>query len=306
LKTKNQSINHFRFSQIIIKEMSIPLSVRIPAGKLGTVRVDRTVDVYPTSLINDENILNAKTCISTLVLQRQLTAIPKPLIIENPLDERSYIPITRWNDLNDDDRSDIAVIYSVVRRATTRRTSSPRLSVFPLSTNFHIPQAHIAKSYILEPPLVPMVTHISKEAQIKTLSTTTTTQTNTISLSNSSQLTPPTIRIQASTSFTSHDRPSLPLITIKPRPYSFRSTGRSVLERRISNITERVSQLHETFFSRLSNSPNQQRNRSLSTFNSTNTHINESNTLNIRVIRPRPKSENYDDHHRINTGKVIR
>jgi hypothetical protein len=285
--------------------MSTPLSVRIPAGKLGTVRVDRTVDVYPTSLTNDQIVFNAKTFIPTLVLQCQLTTIPKPLIVDNPIEEHNYIPITKWNynnNSNDEDISDIAVIYSLVRRASTRRTSSPRLSVLPLSTNFNIPQAHIAKSYTLEPPLIPIVTHISKQAQIKTLSST---HTNTISVSNCSQSTSTPIRIQTSTSFTSHDRPSLPLISIKPRPYSFRNTGRSVLERKISNITERVSQLHETFFSRLSNTPNQRRNRSLSTFHTTNTSINESNTLNINFIRPRPKSENYDDHHRINTGKMI-
>jgi hypothetical protein len=289
--------------------MSTSLSVRIPAGKLGTVRVDRTADVYPISLTNDQTLLNVKTFIPKLVLQRHLTTIPKPFIIDNPIEEHSYIPITKWNNnnnnnnnSNDEDISDIAVIYSLVRRASTRRTSSPRLSVIPLSTNFNNPQAHIAKSYTLEPPLIPIVTHISKQAEIKTLSST---HTNTISVSNFSQSTQSPIRIQTSTSFTSHDRPSLPLISIKPRPYSFRNTGRSVFERQISNITERVSQLHETFFSRRSNTPNQQRNRSLSTFHTTNTSINESNTLNIHSIRPRPKSENYDDHHRINAGKMI-
>lgn len=274
--------------------MSTPLLVRIPAGKLGTVRVDRTVDVYPTSVRSDETVFNVKTYIPKLVLRRQL---PSPLIIENHIEERSYIPITKWND--EDDISDIAVIYSVVRRASTRRTSSPGLSVLPLTTNFNIPQAYIAKSYTLEPPLIPLVTHISKHAQIKTLSST---RTNTVSVSNTSHLIPP-IRIQTSNSFTSHDRPSLPLIHVKPRPYSFRTTGRNVIERQISNITERVSQLHDSFFSRLSNSPKQQRNRSLSTFHSTNININDSN---IRINRPRPKSENYDDHNRINpTGKLI-
>jgi hypothetical protein len=284
--------------------MSTPLSVCIPAGKLGTVRVDRTVDVYPTTLTNEEIVFNAKTYIPKLVLQRQLTTVPIPLIIENPIEEKIYIPRTTWknsNDFNDEDISDIAIIYSLVRRASTRRTSSPGLSVLPLSTNFNIPQPYIAKSYTLEPPLTPIVTHISKQAHIKTLSSA---RTNKNSISNSSQLTPP-IRIQTSTSFTSHDRPSVPLIAIKPRPYSFRSTGRSVLERKISNITERVSQLHETFLSRLSNTPNRQRNRSLSTFHSITTNINESNTLNIYLNRRRPRSENYDDDHRINAGKIL-
>lgn len=266
-----------------------PLAVQIPAGKLGTVRVDRTIDVYPTSLSNVETPRNAKSYIPTLILQRQL-----PLIIENFVEERSYIPQTRWNHSNDDneeDVSDIAVIYSVVRRASTRRTSCPRLSVLPLSTNFNIPPAQIAKSYTLEPPLIPLVTHISKQAQIKTL---TSTRPNTISFPSPSQLTP-LIRIQTSNSFTSRDRQSVPLITVKSRPYSFRNTRLSVLERQISNITERVSQLQETFFSRRTNPPNKQRNRSLSTFHPKNTSINEYNSINISLCRPRPRSENFDD-----------
>lgn len=273
------------------------MSIRIPAGKLGTVRVDRTVDVYPTSVRNNEIVFHVKTYIPKLGLQQQVTTIPTPLIIENLIEERSYIPITKWND--EDDVSDIAVIYSVVRRASTRRTSSPGLSVLPLTTNLNTPQAYIAKSYTLEPPLTPLVTHISKQAEIKTL---TSTRTNTISVSNTSHLIPPT-RIQTSNSFTSHDRPSLPLINVKPRPYSFRTTGRSVIEKQISHITERVSQLQETIFSRLTHSiPHQQRNRSLSTFHPTHHTINESNTLNLHLIRPRPKSENYDDHNRINNS----
>ncbi|CAF4611714.1 unnamed protein product, partial [Rotaria magnacalcarata] len=36
-------------------------------------------------------------------------------------------------------------------------------------------------------------------------------------------LVPSSVRIQASTSFTSHDRPTVPSIAIKPRPYSFRA-----------------------------------------------------------------------------------
>jgi hypothetical protein len=284
--------------------MSGPLSVRIPAGKLGTVRVDRTIDVYPTPLPTVETPRNAKSYIPTLILQRQLATVPIPLIIENFVEEHSYSPKTRWNhsnDYNDEDISDIAVIYSVVRRASTRRTSCPRLSVLPLSTNFNIPPAQIAKSYTLEPPLIPIVTHISKQAQIKTL---TSTRPNIISIPSPSQLTPP-IRIQISNSFTSHDRSSVPLIAVKPRPYSFRSTGRSVLERQISNITERVSQLQETFFSRRSNTPNQKRNRSLSTFHTTNTSINEYNSIDIPSSRPRPRSENYDARHSIDAGKLL-
>ncbi len=284
--------------------MPPPLSVCIPAGKLGTVRVDRTVDVYPISLTNDQSALQIKTYVPTLVCQRPLTTtVPTTLFIEKPIEEQSYIPITKWNDSNDEDLCDIAVIYSVVRRASTRRTSSPRLSVLPLSSNFHIPQAQIAKSYTLEPPLTPIVTHISKQAQIKTL---TSTRTNTISHSNPSQLTAP-IRIQASTSFTSHDRPAAPVIAIKPRPYSFRNTGRNIFERRLSHITERVSHFHETFFSRLSTAPHKPRNRSLSTFHATDTNLNKSSTLNIRLIRPRPKSEDYDDDdHRAHTGRSLR
>lgn len=266
-------------------------SVRIPAGKLGTLRVDRTVDVYPIPSASEEIVLNAKTYIPTLTLQRQLTTIPSPLTIENILQERSYLPKTTWNysiedNDDDDDASDIAVIYSLVRRASTRRTSCPRLSVLPLSTNFNHPQAQLVKTYTLEPPLTPTVTHVSKQAQIKTITPTR------------SQLVPP-IRIQTSTSFNSHDRPN-----VKPRPYSFRNAGRRVLERRISNITERVSQLQETFFSRLSQAPTQKRNRSLSTFHPTNTNTNEYNLLIQPLGRPRPKSENYDDRNRVHSGKL--
>ena len=280
-------------------------SVRIPAGKLGTLRVDRTVDVYPIPSVSEEIVLNAKTYIPTLAVQRQLTTFPSPLTIENFLEQRSYFPRTTWNHSieynNDDDEdvSDIAVIYSLVRRASTRRTSSPRLSVLPLSTNFNIPQAHVVKSYTLEPPLIPTVTHVSRQAQIKIL---TPIRPNTISTPTPSQLVPP-IRIQTSNSFTSHDRPYVPVITIKPRPYSFRNAGRRVLERRISNITERVSQLQETFFSRLTHTPTQKRNRSLSTFHSTTPTTNEYNLLQPPAGRPRPKSENYDDRHRVNSGK---
>jgi hypothetical protein len=279
--------------------MSTSVSVRIPAGKLGTVRVDRTVDIYSTPIITDEDIFNVKSYIPTLVLQRQLPLIPQTLFIENFDEEHNYIPKIKWNprSYSDDEEeiSDIAVIYSVVRCSTTRRTSSPRLSIAPLTTNFNIPPACIAKSYTLEAPLTPIIAHVSKQAQIKTLSST------------SSQLIPPN-RIQTSTSFTSHDRPSIPLIAQKPRPYSFRTTGRNVFERQISTITERVSQLHDTFFSRLSHAPHQQRNRSLSTFHSrvTDATLSEYKTLHRHSIRPsRPKSETYDDHHRVNAGKNL-
>jgi hypothetical protein len=270
--------------------MSSSISVRIPDGKLGTVRVDRTVDIYPTSVTNNEAIFKAKSFIPKLVLQRQLTAISANLIIENSDEEHHYIPITKWNHSSDDeDISDIAVIYSLVRCASTRRTSIPGLSVLPFSTNVNIPQPYIAKSYILEPPLTPIVTHVSKHAQIKTLTSTRTTNTSVSRLPSStkkcSQL-PSRTRIQTSTSFTSHDRRSIPLVAVKPRPYSFRSTGRNVFERQISSITERVSQLHDTFFSRLAHPPHQPRNRSLSTFHSTLTNfdINDSNTSNIELI----------------------
>jgi hypothetical protein len=283
--------------------MSSSISVRIPDGKLGTVRVDRTVDIYPTLVSNNEAIFNAKLYIPKLVLQRQSTAIPIDLIIENSYEEHNYNPIIKWNNsFDDEDISDIAVIYSLVRCASTRRTSVPALSVLPLSTNVNIPQPYIAKSYTLESPLTPIITHVSKQAQIKILPSTRRSIISTSTLSTiSPQLVPPT-RIQTSTSFTSHDRPSIPLVAIKPRPYSFRITGRSVIERKISNITERVSQLHESFLSRLSHTPHQPRNRSLSTFQST---LTNSNTSHRELIRPRPKSETYEDHRRVNSGKDL-
>lgn len=290
--------------------MSNLSSVRIPAGKLGTLRVDRTVDVYPIPSVSEEIVFNAKTYIPTLTVQRQLTTFPSPFIIENLLEQRCFIPRIIWNhsidgnqndDDDDEDVSDIAVIYSVVRRASTRRTSSPGLSVLPLSPNFNIPQAQIVKSYTLEPPLIPTVTHVSRQAQIKIL---TPTRPNTISTPTPSRLVPP-IRIQTSTSFTSHDRPYVPVIPIKPRPISFRNVGRRVLERRISNITERVSQLQETFFSRLTHAPAQKRNRSLSNFHTTTPSTIEYNLLKPPIGRPRPKSENYDDRHRVNSGKTL-
>src|SRR5690242_578458 len=95
--------------------MATAISVRIPAGKLGTVRVDRTVDVYPAPVTNDENNFNTKasqTCIPTLALHRQLTktavtANITPLIIDHSdqqqqqqihIEENRYIPITKWVD----------------------------------------------------------------------------------------------------------------------------------------------------------------------------------------------------------------
>ncbi|CAF1294482.1 unnamed protein product, partial [Rotaria sordida] len=284
--------------------MSAAISVRIPAGKLGTVRVDRTVDVYPVSIINNENISNVKLYIPKLKLQRQLTATATPLSNTNSEEAHNYNPIIKSNNQkssNDEDISDIAIIYSVVRRSSIRRTSSPRLSVLPLSTDFNITQPYIAKSYTLEPPSIPIVSHVSKQSQIKALSSTLSSATFlSISTSSSTKVSSST-HIQTSASFTKSDRSSIPSIAIKPRPYSFRNTGRSALERQISNITERVTQLQETFFSRRSNTSNNGRNRSLSNCHSTiiSTNTNESNTSNRRLIRPRPRSEAYDDHHRV-------
>ncbi|CAF3474736.1 unnamed protein product [Rotaria socialis] len=287
-----------------LKTMSTSIPVRIPAGKLGTLRVDRTVDVYRTSMINNATISHVKLFIPKLQLQCQSTEILTPFTITNSIGESRRVRITRAknpNDPYDDDLSDIAVIYSLVRRSSIRRTSSPRLSVLPLTTNFSIYQPCTAKSYILEQPLSPVVSHISKQAQIKTLSSKRSTTFLSISASSSPQVSSSN-RIQSSTSFTSSNRPS---ITIKPRPYSFRSTGRSALERQISNITERVTQLQETFFSRISNTPNQRRKRSLSSIHSSirNTNRNEFNTAaDVPIIRPRPKSETFDDRHRINAA----
>ena len=363
--------------------MATAVSVRIPAGKLGTVRVDRTIDVYPTSVTTDENDFNNKSptaCLPTMALHRQLpktavTASPTPLIIdpseqyarEGEEPRRSYIPITKWventngnnnnNQLDDEQMSDIAVIYTLVRHTTTRRTSSPKILVSPIPTNVHcIPRPQIAKSYTLEAPLTPVVTHSSKQAQIKTLSSTRIPTSTSAPTSSASYLTTnlippvqPSARIQTSTSFTSHDRPSAPSVTIKPRPYSFRSAvnpsnesavtptspsssqsirsrrsfraaPRNVIERQISNLTGRVSQLHDSFLARLSDftssTSHRQRNRSLTSLHSqavNASHLTESelrstqNPSNTRhqrrLIKPRPKSETYDDHHRVNAGK---
>ena len=238
-------------------------------------------------------------------------------------EEHVYVPITKWSDNtngnnnnnnahDDEQMSDIAVIYSLVRHTSTSRTSSPKIIVSPTTNVNNTPRPHITKSYTLEAPLTPVVTHTSKQAQIKTLSSTRTTTSFSTSTSapSSSQsylnttLTPPT-RIQASTSFTSHDRPSIPSIAIKPRPYSFRSAinpsnetstiqannssptsqsirsrrsfrtaPRNVIERQLSNLTGRVSQLHDSLLARLSdftsNTSNRQRNRSLTSLHTNN------------------------------------
>ncbi len=371
--------------------MATAISVRIPAGKLGTVRVDRTVDAYPASLATEDNTFNttsSQTCIPTMALHRQLTktavtASPTPLIIDQneqqqhqdqDEEERSYVPITKWidhpnsnnktnNDVRGDEQmSDIAVIYSLVRHASTHRTSSPKIVVSPTLTNVtNTTRSHSAKCYALEAPLTPVVTHTSKQAQIKTLSSTRPSVSSiptSISAPASSQsylstnLTLPTVRIQTSTSFTSHDRPTIPAVAIKPRPYSFRSaitpssdestlqkttnnnnssqsirsrrsfrtTPRNALERQISNLTGRVSQLHDSLLARLSdftsNTSHRQRNRSLTSLHShtvNTTNLNESdvrlaqNASNTRhqrrPVKPRPKSETFDDHHRVNAGK---
>lgn len=383
--------------------MATAISVRIPAGKLGTVRVDRTVDVYQTTpTINDEhfNTTPSQTCIPTLALHRQLTKITPntnsiPTIIDHDDDDQQqhptnvehhdgYFPITKWaentngsnnntknKDHDDEQTSDIAVIYSLVRHASPPRTSSPKIIVPPSATNLNSSSRPLLpKSYVLEAPLTPVVTHTSKQAQIKNLSSTRSTVSS-IPTSTSapaasqthlaSHLTPPlplSGRIQTSTSFTSHDRPSIPSVAIKPRPYSFRSTltstndgsklatntnnlapttnnsqsirsrrsfrttPRNAIERQISNLTGRVSQLHDSLLARLSDftssTSHRQRNRSLTSLHShsinpsnVNAHENDvrltqnpSNTRQQRrTVKPRPKSETFDDHHRVNPGK---
>ena len=364
--------------------MATAISVRIPAGKLGTVRVDRTVDVYQTPENPDENTFNtspSQTCIPTLALQRSLTKTTlttntTSVIIdhfedEDHLEQNGYFPITKWvehtngnnnNDHNDEQTSDIAVIYSLVRHASPPRTSSPKIIVPPTATNVNSStRPLLAKNYVLEAPLTPVVTHTSKQAQIKNLSSTRSTFSS-IPVASKTHLTPPipfSNRIQTSTSFTSHDRPSIPSVAIKPRPYSFRSTltssnegskiptnnnnsssnpatnsqsirsrrsfrtaPRNAIERQISNLTGRVSQLHDSLLARLSDftssTNNRQRNRSLTSLhsqsvNTPNVNVNEndvrlpqnlSNTRQQRrSVKPRPKSETYDDHHRVNPGK---
>ena len=283
------------------------MPIRIPTGKLGTVRVDRTVDAYPTSSVNNKMISRKKLYISKLELQRKSTTRPTPLIIKNPQDARHYTSIEESNyqiDPNDEDMSDIAVIYSLVRRSSTRRTSTPGLSVLLLPTNFNTAQPYEAKSYTLEPPLTSTVTHVSKQAQKRTLSSKVSTNVS----SSASKSVPLQIAssagIRASTSFASHDRPSVPTNTIKTRSYSCRNTGRNAFERQILNITERVSQVRETLFSRTSNSPNHRQNRSSSNFHPalTNTNINASTISNKSLIHLRSKSKIYD---RVNEGKIL-
>lgn len=359
--------------------MAAAISVRIPAGKLGTVRVDRTVDVYPASAIADDNhpfnSNSPSTCVPTLALHRQLTktartATPTALIIE-PIEHdahqaeqlaeaHGYVPVTKWfdhpngnnnnNNNNEfDDEHDIAVIYSVVRQpnATRGASSSPQIVVSTPTTT-----AKSAERYALEAPLTPVVTHTSKQAQIKSLPSTRSIPSADSCLSTSLiPPNPPAVRIQSSTSFTSHDRPSIPSIAIKPRPYSFRSAinppgdvsalqtpapsnsaqavrarrsfraaPRNVIERQLSNLSGRVSQLHDSFLARLSDftsgTSSRQRNRSLTSLHSHAVHAPNPADAELRVsqntsaarqqrraAKPRPKSETFEDHHRVNAGK---
>ena len=377
--------------------MATAISVRIPAGKLGTVRVDRTVDVYSATVVHDDDNFNATSSSSssslpTLAMHRQLTktavtASPTPLIIDHgeeqlQHDEHSYVPITKWidstngnnnnhhhhNDLDDEQMSDIAVIYSVVRPSPVRRTSSPKQIVPPTLINLSdAARSYVTKSYTLEAPLTPVVIHTSKHAQIKTLSSARVNHSLLTSVSapasspsylnaNLSPPPPPSIRIQTSTSFTSHDRPSIPSVAVKPRPYSFRSAinpshdtsaahtnnptasnpsqqgirsrrsfrtaPRNAIERQISNLTGRVSQLHDSFLARLSDftssTSHRQRNRSLTSLHSQTVHAGNLSESEARLpqnpppahtrhqrrsTKPRPKSETFDDHHRVNPGK---
>lgn len=232
---------------------SSSISLQIPAGKLGTVRIDRTVDVYSSAVISDPNVWNVQSCQAKVLLPNPLTSVRK----ENC----------------DDDLDDIAVIYSLVRRASTRRASSPRIPVLPLNVDNDPTAAQTVKSYTLGIPSASANTHLTA-----------------------------TPRIPISSSFNSHDRPSVPLIQVKPRPYSFRTQRRSVIERQISQITERVSQLHESFLSRWSNGPRRPRNRSLSTFNESVIPI----VSRDYSIKRRPKSEIFDDHYRVNQGRAMR
>ncbi|CAF4001732.1 unnamed protein product, partial [Rotaria magnacalcarata] len=210
--------------------MATAISVRIPAGKLGTVRVDRTIDVYPASIINDNdndnfNSNSATSCIPTLASHRQLT---KTTVTATPI------------------------------------------------------------------PLVIALNHTSHEIKkIQTNNTNDNNNTTTNSNNNTSQ-------------------------TIRPRR-SFRTAPRNAIERQISNITGRVSQLHDSFLARLSDltssTSNRQRNRSLTSLNSqtVNTINLTENDLRLtqtstitrqqrRLVKPRPKSETYDDHHRVNAA----
>ena len=89
--------------------MSTTMSVRIPAGKLGTVRVDRTVDIYPTAIIHNEIISNATTFIPKLKIQCHSSEISTAFIVTNPPEQCKYVSIRRANnqdDFNDDDDDD--------------------------------------------------------------------------------------------------------------------------------------------------------------------------------------------------------
>ena len=279
--------------------------VRIPAGKLGTVRIDRTVDTYATPIATEETALAIKSFISKILLQypSETATLSAPVVAPSPQEDEEE------DDVDDEEETsdDIAVIYSLVRHGSTRRASAPRISVLPLSTNTDISSPQIVKTYTLEPPLTPIVTHRSKHAQIKAIPSARANVSSTASTlpsAEASSLTPPN-RIQASNSLTSHDRP---LLSTKPRPYSFRSVRRTALERQILNITERVSQLHDSFFSRLTHTHPQPRNRSLSTFHApvTDPNLDASNASDAPFLRPRPKSETFDDHFHVQTGNDSR
>ncbi|CAF0873430.1 unnamed protein product [Didymodactylos carnosus] len=347
-------------------------------GKLGTVRVDRTVDVYPETTKPQQ--ISARPCsvASRQLIQKapsstQLVYSATPLNIQQSKD--SYVPITKWIAGGEEEQltnnSDIAVIYSVVRNASisaVKRTSSPKI----VAGSSNIPVLTRSKQYVIERPSgdhdysvnATVVTHASKQAQIKSLvtdrSSSTSIQNNISSplpspCSSSSSKpvtliptpylnpsTSPSIRIQTSTSFTSHDRKPLH----QKRPYSFRmctppnnepttplpatpsppttttlrrrssrTAPRNVIERQLSNLSGRVSQLHEHFIQRLSdltNSSHRQRNRSLTSLHTTSTTscttnssspvsgiLDTSKTSYRKLVKPRPKSETYDDHHRI-------
>ena len=287
--------------------MSTTAPVRIPAGKLGTVRIDRTVDTYATPIATEETALAIKSFISKILLQypSETAALSAPVIVQSRQEDEE-----EDDDDDDDDEEtsdDIAVIYSLVRHGSTRRASAPRISVLPLSTNTDISSPQIVRTYTLEPPLTPIVTHRSKQAQIKAIPSARANASSipsTLQSAEGSSLTPPN-RIQASNSLTAHDRP---LLSTKPRPYSFRSVRRTALERQILNITERVSQLHDSLFSRLTHTHPQPRNRSLSTFHApvTDPNLYASNASDTPFIRPRPKSETFDDHFHVQTGSDSR
>lgn len=194
------------------------MAVRIPpSGKLGTVRIDRTIDVYSTPTNYQEDLLNIE-------------------------DSRK-----NFEQSTDEDLSDIAVIYSLVRRASTRRASAARLSVLPLNNAIDQTSALTVKSYTFQGPPAPI--HREK-----------------------------------------------PIVSRTPR--------RSVIERQISQITERVSQLHDSFLSHLSNATTtsakaaarRQRNRSHSTFQeSPSLKEFRSDFSRFHSVKRRPKSEIFNE-----------